>query len=86
MVLHRIREAVVHSDWRTAGELAASLNGCSVPSGRDQLGDYLEALKETLIFARMSRADTMTTLARLRAASRFAEPPDRQNPGVSASF
>jgi len=56
------------------------------PTEPRELGEHLCRLRETVIVAKASRADSAATLVRLRAAAKFnrsalAPTPRRQNPG-----
>ncbi len=51
--------------------MALGLAQCALPPETRELGAYLDALRQTLILARASRANSAASLARVRAASRF---------------
>jgi len=85
-------------DWKSSGELAATLRQQNPPAGREELGEYLLRLKEALIAAKVSRAHTAVSLAnlntaaaRLSAAATFNNTrvnlvPSRQEFGEAADF
>lgn len=71
--------------------MARDLAQCPLPFNAQELGVYLEALKQTLILARASRAHVAASLTRVRAASRFQSNPqlvaaERQDFGDSAEI
>jgi hypothetical protein len=56
-------------DWKSAGELAATLHQQTPPAGREELGAYLLRLKEALIAAKVSRAHSAAALANFNTAA-----------------
>jgi hypothetical protein len=81
-----LRESARRGDWRNALSLAEKLSEMAPPTEPRELGEHLCRLRETVIVARASRADSAATLVRLRAAARFTRSaldsrPRRQNPG-----
>jgi hypothetical protein len=89
-LIDSLRESAHRGDWRNALELAEQLSRQTPPADPLELGDYLLRLRETVIVAKASRADTAATLVRLRAAASFnrsalASAPARQNPGNSSA-
>jgi hypothetical protein len=86
--LDSLRESARRGDWRNALLLAEHLSGMAPPTDPKELGEHLIRLRETVIVAKASRANTAATLVRLRAAASFnraalASAPGRQNPGNS---
>jgi hypothetical protein len=93
-----LRESVRRGDWKSAGELAATLRQPTLPANREDLGEYLLRLKEALIAAKVSRAHAAASLAkfntaaiRLNAAATFNKTrvdsaPSRQEFGEAADF
>jgi hypothetical protein len=86
-----LRESARRGDWRNALRLAEKLSRMAPPAAPRELGEHLCQLRETVIVAKASRADTSATLSRLRAAARFnrsalAPVAGRQDPGNSADF
>jgi len=55
----------------SAQSIAFGLAQCALPPETRALGAYLDALRQTLILARASRANSAASLARVRAAARF---------------
>ncbi len=86
-----LRECALRGDWKSAGELAATLRQQTLPAGKEDLGEYLDRLKEALIVAKVSRAHSAATLVRLNAVSGFNKTrldvaPPRQDFGESVNF
>jgi hypothetical protein len=93
-----LQESARRGDWKSAGELAAALRQQTPPASREEIGEYLRRLKQALIVAKVSRANSAATLARyntaagrLNAAARFntarlETAPPRQELGESADF
>jgi hypothetical protein len=70
-VLIQLRNAIRRGDWGAAQSIALGLAQCALPPETRELGAYLDSLKQTLILARASRANSAASLARVRAAARF---------------
>ncbi len=70
-ILENLTEAARRGDWQNAGELVHILARQAPPVTRDELGQLLDQLKETLVVARVSRANSAATLKRLKAAAGF---------------
>jgi hypothetical protein len=70
-IIANLREAARRGDWENAGELARTLAQQAPPGSKEELGQLLDQLKETLVVARVSRAHSVATLTRLKAAARF---------------
>jgi hypothetical protein len=93
-VLHLVaclRESARRGDWRNAAGLSAILPQQKMPDDREQVGEYLRALKDALIVAKASRAHAAASLGRLNAAAGFNRTrldfaPARQNIGDLADF
>jgi len=90
-VLTRLRESVASGDWTQAESMAAQIRHYPVPATREQIGQYLDELKQTLIACKIRRANSKAALARLRAAAGFQSSIDetsskRQNSAVSTGF
>jgi hypothetical protein len=88
--LDSLRESARRGDWRNALLLAEHLSRMAPPTDPKELGEHLTRLRETVIVAKASRANSAATLVRLRAAASFsraaqASPPGRQNPGNSSA-
>ncbi len=86
-----LQEAARRGNWQKASELADALARRETPVMRDELGAWLEALRETLIVAKTSRAHLAAELARLNAAAGFNHTrsgysPPRQEFGETADF
>lgn len=86
-----LRESVRRDDWAKAQSIAAGIPRHRLPSTPEGLSEYLTNLNETLVMAKVSRANTMASLVRVKAAARFhatAEqtPCGRQNSAVSTHF
>jgi len=93
-----LQESARRGDWKNVGELTATLPRQTLPASREELGEYLRSLKQALIVAKASRANTAASLAgcntaaaRLHAAARFNKTrldiaPPRQEFGESAEF
>jgi hypothetical protein len=69
--LAHVRDAIRGGNWTRAESVARGLAQCAIPRQQDELGEYLDALKQTLILAKASRSNAAASLARVRAASRF---------------
>jgi hypothetical protein len=70
-VLTQLRNAIRGGDWGAAQSIALGLARCALPPETRELGAYLDALRQTLLLARASRANSAASLARVRAAARF---------------
>ncbi|HZL57588.1 MAG TPA: hypothetical protein VFC21_10925 [Bryobacteraceae bacterium] len=89
--LARLRQSLNRGNWDEIESIAAGIVGDQVPATHPELGEYLNDLKDTLIAVKTRRANAMTSLARLRAASGFQNAgrelsPKRQNFAVSTGF
>ncbi len=71
-LLRTIREAVERGDWDTAATTSFAMPRPAAYS-EPELCDYRELLQETLVAARIARADMAVSLTRLQAASRFQD-------------
>jgi hypothetical protein len=56
-------------DWKSAGELANSLRQQTLPGSGEEIGEYLFRLKEALVTAKVSRAHSAASLARINTAA-----------------
>jgi hypothetical protein len=90
-LISRVQESARRGDWKSAGEITATLPQQTLPAGSAELGEYLRRLKQALIVAKVSRAHSAASLARcktaaarLNAATRFNK--TRQEFGESADF
>jgi hypothetical protein len=85
----RIEESARRGNWKNVRALAAILPQQTLPTMHEELGEYLRRLKEALIVAKVSRANSAASLVRLNAAARFNNTrldfaPLRQKPGEAA--
>jgi hypothetical protein len=97
-IIARLQESARRGDWKSAGELTATLPQRTLPASREELGEYLRRLRQALIVAKVSRAHSAASLARcktaaarLNAATRFNKTrldfaPPRQEFGEPADF
>jgi hypothetical protein len=69
--LARLRESIQSGNWQAASVIADGLAGCTIPRGRKELAEYLDALKQSVILAKSSRSVIAASLSRVRAAARF---------------
>lgn len=86
-----IKESARRGDWRSAPQLTAILPRALPPASREELGEYLDHLKDALAVAKASRAHAAASQVRLNAAARFNRSRSdfssgRQNFGDSADF
>src|ERR1700722_1360316 len=79
-LVFRLQESAHHGDWENARELTAVLQQQTLPDRQEELGEYLQHIRQALIVAKVSRAHSAATLARcstaavrLNAAARFIE-------------
>jgi len=70
-LLAAVEESARRGDWRTAGDLVGKLGQVPVPTGRAELGLYLECLQKAIVAARSSRAHAIASLRRVNAAAGF---------------
>jgi hypothetical protein len=88
-IVASLEESARRGDWPGAGRLAAILAQQALPTNSEELGEYLRCLKQAMIAAKVSRAHSAASLARvntaagrLNAAARFnnfrsvSSPPD----------
>jgi hypothetical protein len=64
-----LEESARRGDWPGTGRLAAVLSQQPLPTGGEELGEYLRCLKQALITAKISRAHSAASLARVNAAA-----------------
>jgi hypothetical protein len=85
------QESARRGDWQTAGEVAGVLQQQLPPTSFEELKEYLARMKDALITAKTSRAQSAASLVRLNAAAVFnntrAESiPARREFGEAADF
>ncbi len=68
-ILASLRASANHGDWTSAGRLAAALPQQNLPTRREELDEYLRCLKQALVAAKVSRAHSAASLARINAAA-----------------
>jgi hypothetical protein len=68
-IVSSLRESARCGDWNSAGRLAAILSQQTLPTCREELGEYLRCLQQALIAAKVSRAHSAASLARVRTAA-----------------
>jgi hypothetical protein len=76
-VFDALERAIRAGTWRAFNDLAGKLTSLSPPNDPAEAQTYLYRLRHILIAARAARADALTSLARIRAASRFISPGER---------
>jgi hypothetical protein len=64
-----LQESARFGDWKSACRLAALLPQQDLPTSREELGEYLRCLKQALIAAKVSRAHSAASLARVNSAA-----------------
>src|ERR1700733_2225874 len=68
-IVASLQDSARFGDWNNAGRLAAALPQQNLPTSREELGEYLRCLKQALIAAKVSRAHSAASLARINAAA-----------------
>jgi hypothetical protein len=68
-IVASLEESARFGDWNNAGRLAAILSQQTLPTSGEELGEYLRCLKQALIAAKVSRAHSAASLARINAAA-----------------
>jgi hypothetical protein len=68
-IVASLRESARCGDWTSAGELTAILSQQTLPANREELGEYLRCLQQALIAAKVSRAHSAASLARVNTAA-----------------
>jgi hypothetical protein len=68
-IVASLQESARYGDWSSAGRLAAALPRQNLPTSREELGEYLRCLKQALIVAKVSRAHSAASLARVNTAA-----------------
>jgi hypothetical protein len=71
--LEALEDSIHRNDWASVSRLAALLPREFLAPPRDDIGEYLTALRRTLSMAKVSRAHAVASLARIQAAARFNE-------------
>jgi hypothetical protein len=70
-MIARLRESARRGDWDSVASLTHLLLQQTREVNPEELGEYLQALKEALSVAKDSRAHAAGSLSRLNAAARF---------------
>jgi hypothetical protein len=68
-IVASLQESARFGDWTSTGRLAAILSQQTLPDSREELGEYLRCLKQALIAAKVSRAHSAASLARVNTAA-----------------
>lgn len=64
-----LEESARFGDWTSAGRLATMLPQQNLPTDHEELGEYLRCLQQALVTAKVSRANSAASLARVNAAA-----------------
>lgn len=66
-----LQECARRGDWQSAHDASLLLRKQNLPANQRDLGNYLGRLRQALIVAKTSRAQTAATLSRVNAAAQF---------------
>jgi hypothetical protein len=68
-IVASLQESARCGDWNNVRRLAAILSQQTLPTVPEELGEYLRCLQQALITAKVSRAHSAASLARINAAA-----------------